>query len=136
MYHWISSQPFELSLKIYRLAAFPALISAASKTIQFASTANLVLNQSIPRLSKSRIFTPPPHGGLGNFPGPPTRPPDLGLQTGRAKPATLIRCSYKASMENLVERRPKQPLSPDIIRRKETKTLCFRILANAHIKRA
>src|SRR5678815_3737693 len=99
MYHWISSQPLELSLKIYRLAALPALISAASKTIQFARTANLVLNQSIPRLSESRTFTPSPHRGLGSYPtsnGPPGRRPTSRLsQAYQPYPDAAIRRQWR-----------------------------------------
>src|SRR5262245_65537225 len=79
-------------------------MSAASKTSQFATTANCVLNQSIPRLSASRPFTPHPHRGLRNCPAPKDRPPGPWLCNGMQSHGDhLIRCPYPASMENLVE---------------------------------
>src|SRR4029078_3921261 len=50
-------------------------MSAASNTSQFATTAKFVLNQSIPRLIASRLFTPHPHRDSGNCPPPKDRPP-------------------------------------------------------------
>ncbi len=54
MYHWISSHPFELRLKRYRLNAFPALIRHESSTIQSATMATRALSQSMALLSASR----------------------------------------------------------------------------------
>src|SRR5215475_8660363 len=60
MYHWISSQPLELSLKRYRLNALPALIRQANNTKQFATTAIRALTQSMTRLSPKRTDMLPP----------------------------------------------------------------------------
>src|SRR5580704_14493060 len=57
MYHWISSQPFELSLIRYRLAAFPALMRQHSRTSQLATTPNRSFTASMNALNLRSFAT-------------------------------------------------------------------------------
>src|SRR4051812_42606399 len=62
MYHWTSSQAFELALRKWRLNALPLLIRQAISTSQVATVPKVSLTASMTRLARSNLFTSIPLG--------------------------------------------------------------------------
>ena len=104
MYHWISSQPFELSLNTIAARGVAGADNGCQQNEPVRNNSQLSIEPVDPateRKQNPHILSP---RRPRKFSRPPNAfPPDFGLATGRAKLTTLIRCWHKASMENLVE---------------------------------